>query len=348
MVYKIIEVFVEKGFVESLDKISNKKEIIDFWKIENQEGRVKYSMVLEEKDTEMIVDSISKILHFTEDVDTVKDVDNIMILSAVEGFLPKIKSIEEGIEKSRKNSKSVDRISTEEMYEDIQNGTRITQNFTLNVILATIVCAVGIIKNSTSILLAASSIAPFLGSILAFSFSLPIGDKWLNRKALKTFFFGMLLSVSIGCIIGFCWSYLPGTYEIAMDTNIFQEMQVNQYTFILALASGASASLAITAGTPTMMAGFMVAVSLLPNMTIAGITLGDGLYGIFLNSILLLFINLMCIIFSSQIIFLFKKIKPKTKEAEEVFKTNSIAVVIFYSVVLAILVALKMLAKNIY
>jgi len=347
MAYKIIELLVDEKFGESVDKIMNKAEVINTWKIANRDGFVKYSMILEEKNTEMIIDLISKAVGFNREVENVSEVTNTLTLNPVEGFLPKVKSIDDGIQKDkRKKAKTIDRISTEEMFDDVLNGSRLTQNFLLNVILASIVCSVGIIRQDTGILIAASAIAPFLGSIMGYSFALSIGDNDLMRNSSRTLLCGIMLSMLIGTIIGFLWNYLPGTYRIDLGRNLFQEMRINQYTFVLALASGASASLAVTAGTPTIMASFMLSVSMLPNITICGITLGNGFYKIFVSSTLLLAINLICIIFASQLIFSFKKIKPKTKEAIENSRDNSIVNMVCCIFILIVLIILRLLARN--
>ena len=347
MAYKIIEVLVDEKFIESIDKISKKNEIINTWKIVNQNNFTKYSMIVEEKNVEIVVDFISKALGFNKELEDTKEVSNTMVLSPIDGFLPKIKSIEDNAAKTKKkNLKAVDRISTEEMFDDILNASRFSQNFLLNVILASIVCSIGIIRKDTSIFIAASAIAPFLGSIMGYSFSLSIGDSDLMKNSAKTLLFGIVLSMLIGMSIGFLWNYLPGTYSIDLTQNLFQEMRINHYTFVLALASGASAALALTAGTPTIMASFMLSVSMLPNITIAGITLGNGFYKFFVSLILLLAINLICIIFASQLIFAFKKIKPKTKEAIENYKDNNIINIVYCIFVLVILIFLKILVRN--
>ncbi len=344
MGYKIVEVLSDDNYITQLDKIAGKPEIVNYWKIENQNKKLKYSMIIEEKNVEMIIDTISKAIKLNNEVDKIDDITNVMLVSPIEGFLPKVKVDEDEKEKnSKKNKKIVDRISTEEMYNDILNETRITQNFLLNVILSSIVCSIGIIKQDVSILLAASSIAPFLGSIMGYSFSLSTGDSELMKKASKTLLCGIFLSMIIGVIIGFSWNYLPNTYSIDIDGTLFQEMKFNQYMFVLALASGASAGLAITAGTPTMMAAFMLSVSLLPNITMSGITLGNRLYKLFVNSVLVLAINIICIIFTSQIVFMFKKIKPKTKEAIENYKDNNLVNIVYCIFILIILIIFRIL-----
>lgn len=346
MGYKIIELLVDDQHIEQLDKIANKPEVVNNWKIENQDKKFKYSLIVEEKNAEMMMDNISKAIKIDEEVEKVDDIKDIMFVSQVEGLLPKIKADDsESSKNKRKNKKVVDRISTEEMYDDIYDDSRITQNFLLNVILSSIVCSIGIIKKDMSILIAASAIAPFLGSIMGYSFSLSIGDNDLLKSSTKTLILWIFLSMSIGIIIGFMWNYLPNTYQIDIGDVLFQEMKINKYTFFLALASGASAALAITVGTPTIMASFMLSVSLLPNITMSGITLGNGLYKFSINSILVLAINIICIIFTSQIVFIFKKIKPKTKEAVENYRDNNIANIVYCIFILIILIILQLLVR---
>lgn len=340
--YKKIDLFVENKYASEIDKVLEKKEIVGKWKISNDNGYSRYTIVIEDKNIEMIRDYVSKLLKFDVEIESIKDVKNIMMLESIDGFLPKIKEVEEGIVPTKKISKRiVDRISTEELYEIITDSNSLNSNFILNVILASIVCSVGIIKEDLGILIVATAIAPFLGAIIGYSFGISIGDEIVIKKSLKTIFFGFLISFLIGIAIGILWSHLPNTYQIDPNKKLFYDMHINQYTFILALASGASASLAITSGLSTIMASFMVSASLLPNVTISGILLSNGLFKMFLDSFLLLILNLISIIFTSQIIFAIKKIKPKTKKAVENAKDNRARNLTVFFIILVLLIILK-------
>lgn len=341
--YKKIDLFVENKYADEIDKVLEKKEIIGKWKISNDNGYSRYTIVIEDRNIEMIRDYISKMLKFDIELESIKDVKNIMMLESIDGFLPKIKEVEEGALPTKKSitKKLVDRISTEELYEIITDSNSLNSNFILNVILASIVCSVGIIKEDLGILIVATAIAPFLGAIIGYSFGISIGDEIVIKKSIKTMFFGFLTSFIIGIVIGVLWSHLPNTYQIDPNKKLFYDMHINQYTFILALASGASASLAITSGLSTIMASFMVSASLLPNVTISGILLSNGFYKMFLDSFLLLILNLTSIIFTSQIIFAFKKIKPKTKEAIENTKDNRARNLIIFFIIVSLLIILK-------
>lgn len=340
--YKKIDLFVENKYASEIDKVLEKKEIVGKWKISNDNGYSRYTIVIEDKNIEMIRDYVSKLLKFDVEIESIKDVKNIMMLESIDGFLPKIKEVEEGVVPTKKISKKiVDRISTEELYEIITDSNSLNSNFILNVILASIVCSVGIIKEDLGILIVATAITPFLGAIIGYSFGISIGDEIVIKKSLKTIFFGFLISFLIGIVIGILWSHLPNTYQIDPNKKLFYDMHINQYTFILALASGASASLAITSGLSTIMASFMVSASLLPNVTISGILLSNGFFKMFLDSFLLLILNLISIIFTSQIIFAIKKIKPKTKEAVENAKDNRARNLTVFFIILVLLIILK-------
>lgn len=340
--YKKIDLFVEEKYADEVDKVLAKKEIVGKWKFSNNNGYCRYTIVIEDKNIEMIRDYVSKLLKFDVEIESIKDVKNIMMLESIDGFLPKIKEVEEGVVPTKKISKKiVDRISTEELYEIITDSNSLNSNFILNVILASIVCSVGIIKEDLGILIVATAITPFLGAIIGYSFGISIGDEIVIKKSLKTIFFGFLISFLIGIVIGILWSHLPNTYQIDPNKKLFYDMHINQYTFILALASGASASLAITSGLSTIMASFMVSASLLPNVTISGILLSNGFFKMFLDSFLLLILNLTSIIFTSQIIFAIKKIKPKTKEAVENAKDNRTRNLTVFFIILVLLIILK-------
>lgn len=340
MTYKTIEILVENKYQKDIDKLINKKEIINTWKIKNNNDYYKYSLVVEEKNVEMIVDILSNIFGFDKEVDNVKNINDTIAILPIEGFLPKIRSAEKEEILHGRNEKTVDRVSTEEMYDSIMNDAKLSQNFLLNVVLSTIICSIGIIKRDVATLVAASAIAPFLGAILGYSFSISTDDYTLMKKSIKTLSIGLLISISIGVIMGQIWDYLPYNYTIEINQGFFRQIKYSYYAFALALASGASAGLAVTAGTPIVMASFMVAVALLPNITITGIAIGMGFFELFLNSFLLLCINILCIVLTSQLIFAFKKIKPKNK------KDYSIRNMIFYVVAICILVWLKYLFVN--
>lgn len=343
MPYKTIDVIINSNIKDVLDNILTKKEIVQSWKIENQDKKIKYSLVVEEKNVEMMVDILSKTLHIDKEIENINDIKDTIILTNVEGLLPKLKITEED---QTDNKKSVDRVSVDEIYNDILNGSKLSQNFLLNIILSSIVCTIGIIKKDMGILIVASAIAPFMGSILAYSFSMIIGDKELMKQSSKTMIFGILLSFSIALTIGFLWNYLPNTYRIDEGLDLFQETKFNQYTFVLAIASGMSAGLAITTGLPTIMASFMVSVSLLPNITITGITLSNGFIKIFISSLTLLIMDIICIILSSQLIFLIKKIKPKTKKETEIVKTLNFVNIIYYILILTTIIVIKILVER--
>ena len=110
-----------------------------------------------------VIDDSAQLTLDANDIDDIKDT---IILTNVEGLLPKLKITKED---QTDNKKSVDRVSVDEIYNDILNGSKLSQNFLLNIILSSIVCTIGIIKKDMGILIVASAIAPFMGSQITIS-----------------------------------------------------------------------------------------------------------------------------------------------------------------------------------
>lgn len=56
--------------------------------------------------------------------------------------------------------------------------------------------------------------------------------------------------------------------------------------------------------------------------------------------------DIICIILSSQLIFLIKKIKPKTKKETEIVKTLNFVNIIYYILILTTIIAIKILVER--
>lgn len=92
---------------------------------------------------------------------------------------------------------------------------------------------------------------------------------------------------------------------------------------VLALMSGAAAALSITSGAASALVGVMVAVAILPPIASFGIMLGMGNFTLAMSSSILVMVNLVCINLSAQIIFIVKKVTPRTP-SEKYAAKNSI------------------------
>jgi uncharacterized hydrophobic protein (TIGR00341 family) len=322
MSFRLIEVRSDINNKKMLDAIVEKKSVLDSWNIINNESKIKYSILAREENVQEITDAIMTTLGYTN---TIR-----VIVTSVEATMPKFEekkeedvvdttSIAEKVQESKmgivKNSVSItpklDRISREELYENIEKGAILNKNFLMFVFFSIIVGAIGIIEDNTTIVIGSMVIAPLLGPVMAFVFAIAIADEELMTRSTRTTLAGLGLSLLISICAGFIWYYNFGDV-IYKSTELMDRTTVHFGDLALALMSGAAAALSITSGMASALVGVVIAVAILPPVATVGIMIGAGNFTLATSALLLLMVNLVCINLSAQIIFMIKKVTPRT------------------------------------
>jgi len=172
--------------------------------------------------------------------------------------------------------------------------------------LSTFVVAIGLLKDNVAVIIGAMVIAPFLGPNVALALSSVLAEKKLGADAIKTLALGGLIVVILSTSIGFTFTVDPDIVEISSRTHIgFADI-------VLALASGAAGVLAFTAGASAALIGVMVAVALLPPLTVFGLLLGAGDYKLAAGAFLLFITNIICVNLAGIVTFLVQGVSPRT------------------------------------
>ena len=110
-----------------------------------------------------------------------------------------------------------------------------------------------------------------------------------------------------------------------------------------ALASGAAGVLAFTTGVSATLIGVMVAVALLPPLTVSGLLLGAGHVHDSFFAFLLLMTNIICINLSGIITFWFRGISPRTWWEADKAKKSTRKALVSWTVTLGLLIAVILL-----
>ncbi|MDR3289698.1 MAG: DUF389 domain-containing protein [Rickettsiales bacterium] len=314
MSYRIIETIISQEFNEKLEKFREKPEIVTSWTIPVYENnKIKYSFIVENNATELIVDSLSKLLKISREINNKEDLEYIITISNVDSMVPQItKKNENNVHKFR----IVDRVSVNEISENLKSGMDVHLNFFLNTICALIVACISIVMSDKSILVAAATISPAFGPLANYAFLLATCDASKIKNVLKAIFINIVLSILSAYIFG-NFLYFTNRYGYYLSNiRVFtEEAQLSVYTFLLASISGFSAGLAITSGISTLMSSFMLSISLVPVYTLIGLNLSVGYYDKVDDLLLLLFSNILFIILSGFFVFYIKKIRPRTRAA---------------------------------
>ncbi len=290
---------------------------------------------------------LSRILVNTEQTEALLD-DLEKQFSAVDGFRVMLLPVEATIprpskteaDKSTAEKKVPQRISRQELYDDISAGSDLSRVFTAQVILATLVAAVGLIRNDMAVIIGAMVIAPLLGPNVALCLATTLGDAGLGVRALKTNVIGITIALVCSLVIGTVFEIDPGNPAIQSRT------QVSAGDIILALASGCAGVLAFTTGAPAALIGVMVAVALLPPTVVLGLLFASGELNAAAGAVLLVATNVICVNLAGVLTFLVQGVRPRNWwEAERARNATRIAIVT-WTLLLVILAGLIALATR--
>ena len=233
------------------------------------------------------------------------------------------------------------RISREELYEDIKDAARCSRVYMAMVTLSTIVAAVGLYYNSVVIIIGAMVIAPLLGPNVAVSLGTTLGDVALLRRALLTALAGIGTAMVLSVIIGMLLHVNPATPEVASRTG------VGLGDIAVALASGCAGALAFTTGVSAALIGVMVAVAMLPPLVTCGLLLGGGQVTLAAGALSLFLMNLICVNLAGVTTFLVQGIRPATWwEKDRAVKATRIAIGLWVALLAALGGVIVLLEKG--
>jgi uncharacterized hydrophobic protein (TIGR00341 family) len=323
---KYVEVIADAGSSDTILAIANKVNAVDFRTgIVGEDGLQQMRMLVNN-------DKLQETLDILQNVLGAQPSARIVVLQ-VEASLPKPDENKHKQEKSASTAR-------EALYEQVKNNARLDINYTVLVILSTLVSAIGLIENNVAVVIGAMVIAPLLGPNLALSLGTALGDVPLVQKSVKTLFAGISIALLLSAMIGIAWPVALTSPELLSRTDAGLD------SIALALASGAAAALSLTTGLSTTLVGVMVAVALLPPSVTLGIMLGQGNIGLAIGAALLLAVNIVCVNLASKIVFFFKGIRPRTWLEKEKARRAMTVYVMGWIVVLVVLILVIYLRRS--
>lgn len=303
---RLVEIFLPEDEIKRLEAILPRHSR-RYWRAVVPGGQEKYSCIVQQRYTERLLQELDRafadIPEFTAYV------------SQLEAVLP---PVEESIATELPDQDALsqptalerfftrDRISTDELYDDIEESLHIKPSFLLTVILSAIIAGLGMRSGQTAVVIGAMIIAPLLGPTMGIALAATVGNARLGRQAAITLGVGCLVAVLSGFIVGNSVAIDPLIPELKNRT-IVQPADI-----ALALACGAAGVLAFSRAASLTLVGVMIAVALVPPLSAAGIYLGVGYPVASANALFLFAINLVCLNVAGIATFLFQGLPPKS------------------------------------
>ncbi len=188
--------------------------------------------------------------------------------------------------------------------EDLSNGffqEILGANFFILLALATAIATFGLLSNSAATIIGAMIIAPLMIPIMSLAFSLIILDFRLVSYSLVRLCLGIALTILIAFLatelIGF---KIPGSEILARTEPTLLDLGV-------AIAAGVAGAFSkIRRSVSDAIPGVAISVALVPPLCVAGIDLATGDFGSAMGAFLLFLTNLVGIIISADVIFLWQ------------------------------------------
>ncbi|MGK7894210.1 MAG: TIGR00341 family protein [Xenococcus sp. (in: cyanobacteria)] len=174
-------------------------------------------------------------------------------------------------------------------------------NFFILLALATAIATFGLLSNSAATIIGAMIIAPLMIPIMSLAFSLVILDFRLVSYSLVRLFLGIALTVLIAFLatelIGF---KIPGSEILARTEPTLLDLGV-------AIAAGVAGAFAkIRRSVSDAIPGVAISVALVPPLCVVGIGLATSDFKFSIGAFILFLTNLIGIIISADIIFLWQ------------------------------------------
>ena len=300
---RLIEVFLPEVKAQKLPELLQEYALIELWQLKVADGQTLFKILLSALEAETAIELLET--HFAQ-VPGFR-----IILISVEATIPLPQLPETattGLNQSQPIQPpdlQISRINRQELYTDISKSVVLSLQHILLVLLSTIIAAIGLLRNNSTIIIGAMVIAPLLGPNMALSLATILGEANLARKAIKIGAIGIFVALSFSVFVGYVFTVNPEIPEIAFRTK------VSWSDVILAFASGMAGALSFTSGATSAIVGVMVAVALLPPLVTFGILLGAGFWQLSLGSLLLLLTNLICLNLAGVVTFSILRLRPQ-------------------------------------
>jgi uncharacterized hydrophobic protein (TIGR00271 family) len=169
-------------------------------------------------------------------------------------------------------------------------------------VTAGVVVWIGLLTNTTYLLVAAMLLAPFAGPAMNVALATARGDRQLLKRSLWRY--AVALAVSIGVAALLSWLFRQ---EIATSSMIARS-QISAVAALLPLAAGTAGALQLMQSERSSLVsgaavGMLVAASLAPPAGIAGMAAAIGRWDLVVNGVFLLLLQLVGINLSAAIVF---------------------------------------------
>jgi uncharacterized hydrophobic protein (TIGR00271 family) len=201
------------------------------------------------------------------------------------------------------------------------SGVQKQVGFWVLLVLSTAIATLGIMADSTAVVIGAMLVAPLMTPIMGVSVAIVNG--WPRRVSLAfaTVAGGVAVSVGVAWILA---AWVPQLVPIAANSQINARIAPTLIDLLIAVAAGAAGAYAtIDSRVSSSITGVAIAVALVPPLGVVGVMLKAGEFGDAGGAFLLFLTNLVAIILVASLVFVIGGLVPISQFRQNRAKTRT-------------------------
>lgn len=216
----------------------------------------------------------------------------------------------------RERPKSVDArqaLYAKILYEGDQARQKVIRFFVL-MGFAVVIASMGVLTDSTAVVIGAMLIAPLMTPLMGMAISLVMG--WPNRltRSALIAFTGIAFAIGIGTLIGLV---APAVIDTATNSQITGRSSPTILDLVIAVAAGGAGAYGLSRpDVSDALPGVAVAISLVPPLAVVGISYSQGDWSSGSGALLLFATNMMAILIVGGLTFVITGVTPVARIAE--------------------------------
>jgi uncharacterized hydrophobic protein (TIGR00271 family) len=192
-----------------------------------------------------------------------------------------------------------DAVIWEEVEETVEEGASLSIRFLVLMVVATLLAAIGLILDSTILVIGAMVVGPEFGPLAGVSVALVAGQPRLALRSLKALAVGFPVAIAAAAMVVVVLEavgLVPGDAE-PFERFIAQFVsRPNIYSAIVALLAGAAGMVAVTGAKSATLVGVLISVTTIPAAADIGVSIAFANPGEMLGATVQLVINLACLL----------------------------------------------------
>jgi uncharacterized hydrophobic protein (TIGR00271 family) len=184
------------------------------------------------------------------------------------------------------------------LFDRIHTGARFNADFTIMIGLSSAIACIGLLKNSTAIVIGAMLVAPLMTPLIGSGLALIQGNLKLFRNSVRAMILGVLIGLLISIIITF---FVPVD---ELPLTVIERGRPDIMDLFVALFSGIAAGYAFSRTTVAeAIVGVAVATALVPPLATVGIAIAHKRIFLAESAFILFITNLVAIILGAALAF---------------------------------------------